>query len=1105
MSTDRAPRIPNDQWESHKGIIKALYLDQNKTIKEIEKFMSDNCQFHATEKQYVRKVTVNWKLRKNATKEEWEQASALVLKRKAEGKATELTIHGKIIPDKKRKKETKRYAPKNLFVARTPSAANRDITYFTVPWFNLQSQLTGLGSLLRSFGNRSVLDLDPDITLSNVLTLVDEQIPFNHSHQKELQNQQTPVSGSWPRLFLSLVFLSSNNRLNEDVLVEFLKLAISCGFLRDLKQALSMEGPTMRMFSVALLSAALEVTGEEGLQLIRYLLQQGVNPNSVYSSRTPLWRAVYSKNKAAVRLLLEYDANLLASFPSLKLHSSCHMDCYDGESLAKALIGMRHQILWGTNPNRSISLPTPIFLAIQAGDELRVRRLLEAGADPNIFDTEHLSLLHVSIECKSSVMIDLLVKFGADPDLFCRTETMEALMLAHPEVFDFNRHHIHSIVTPLQRAAEKGKLNVARQLLQAGANPDGTAILDIPITRGKRYNELNFSLTPLQIASRGKKCEIVEMLLKARAGADTRRVLQSTALQYACSLDCGEPNKMKIVKLLLERGADVNASPGQENGKSCLEAAAGVGDIALIKTLLRKGAVCSNPHSFLKLAIRSGSKELVNFLLDYFSRAGESAVNVTHNWSEYLKIAAKSGNVQLLYMILELCVDRGTGIYEKHVIDAMEAAVDCCDSTMLDLLFMPGINPDADGRACRILSKAIQVWKNDEADSCFDLLMAKFMAWGFDLDKPLPGDATPFCTAIWLHNWRATQSLIVSGVDVDKPSLRYVGSSDGPGDGMRNDILEPPLFQAIRNHAEDEKVCLANLLITNGANVDNLVNEYRTALLLALKSQKYEVAEILLGHGANPNAEDPETGMDAFDFIFQNHRWPPFSTFKSLVDHGLRVKAGSNGGILIRFIAETSGGASIYDFDRWDALVPVASLLLDAGAEVNARPTEKYPMTALQYAVEANHKELITILLAAGANIHAPAFWKEGKTTLQAACYGGNLELVQSLVAQGLDINAQSASHYGATALQFAVMQGHFKIVIFLLENGALINAPAALFEGRTALQGASEHGILDMIYLLLENDQDDGLEERCQDAAKFAEAQSRFEIAQLLREYKKV
>ncbi|KAM0297386.1 hypothetical protein ACHAPM_009512 [Fusarium culmorum] len=149
----KAPKIPHEQWEAYRDVIKTLYLEQNKTIKEIGKFMSENYQFYATEKQYIRKVTVNWKLRKNTKKEEWEQASALVLKRKVAGKPTELTIHGKIIPDKKRKKETRRYAPKNLVgsptftvletvVARTPPTVNQNITYFTIPWFNLQARLT---------------------------------------------------------------------------------------------------------------------------------------------------------------------------------------------------------------------------------------------------------------------------------------------------------------------------------------------------------------------------------------------------------------------------------------------------------------------------------------------------------------------------------------------------------------------------------------------------------------------------------------------------------------------------------------------------------------------------------------------------------------------------------------------------------------------------------------------------------------------------------------------------------------------------------------------------------------------------------------------------
>ena len=106
-----------------------MYLEQNKTIDEIISFMADNYHFYASyvystilladtnviyrKKQYIRKVTIKWKLRKNTKKEEWEQASSLVLKRKAEGKLTQLTIHGKIIPDKKSKREIRRYGPKD--------------------------------------------------------------------------------------------------------------------------------------------------------------------------------------------------------------------------------------------------------------------------------------------------------------------------------------------------------------------------------------------------------------------------------------------------------------------------------------------------------------------------------------------------------------------------------------------------------------------------------------------------------------------------------------------------------------------------------------------------------------------------------------------------------------------------------------------------------------------------------------------------------------------------------------------------------------------------------------------------------------------------------
>ncbi|KAJ4140984.1 hypothetical protein NW768_000191 [Fusarium equiseti] len=1225
----RAPRIPDSQWEVHKETIQSLYLEQNKTIDEIIGFMAENHQFYASKKQYIRKVTVNWKFRKNTTKEEWEQASSLVLKRKAEGKLTQLTIRGKIVPDKRSKREIRRYAPRDTFgspvlsriesvAVRTPPRSHRDITYFTLPWFNLQAQLrthmlgnglhpildgtiasindpiasslsisrdqVALGgfvkSLLLSIKSGSASKSDPDMTVPAMLKSLDEQMPFSHrdKHSTELQTGRSDILGPWSRLFLSMAFLSTNNRWRDETLIKFLELAISCGLLQDLKQALSIKGPTIRLFSVALLSAALDIPDGGGFDFAQDLLQQGVNPNSAHSAKTPLLRAVASQDEGAVRLLLDYGADPFASFPTLQLHSPSQMELYDSESLAKALLDMRSSLLWAADTGRKI-LRTPLSFAVEAKDEVRARQLLQAGADPNLFHPQDLSPLHVAVRSRSAALVNLLIVFGADPDLFCQTDTLEILSKTRQELFSSG-----SICTPLQSAVKGGHLAIVERLLQAGADPNGTIHLAMSAHNEKACYERDFALTALQIASRinwtylvsknqrGGAFELFELLLKAGACVDTRHLMQPTALQYVCGNKRFGKHRIKIAKLLLERGADVNARPAQLDGKIALaaaaglgdidlvelllkagadvntrhrmqpttlqyvcgntelgrdrikickllldwgadvnappaqldgnialEVAAGLGDVDLVELLLRVGATCSNPASVLQLAVTSGCQELVNFLIGQFPRASLSTLDIDENWAEYLEAAAESGNAQLVDMILKKCAGISTNHFEKYAINAIEAAVANNDNKVLFRLLLSRFNPNADGRAYSILNEALL--SGAVADTGFRLLMSKCATLQLDLDQPPPGEPTLLWTAIYRKNMDVAQCLIVSGADVNRPSL-FVDEAEG-------NRLETPMARAILCEAcmddDSDHLCPVDFLITSGANVDDLVDGSMTALLLALKEERYTAAEKLLLHGANPNIRDLNTRMHAFDIIVTRElkEWPPTSTLESLIDHGFQLNGEFSNGTTIQAVMKKL--LEVFWTDDWQIVELVVEFLMNAGAEVNAPTTEEAPMTALQYAIDTNHEELVNTLLAAGADIHAPAFWKKGRTTLQAACNAGNLELVRSLVEQGLDINERPASHHGATALQFAAIQGHIDVAIFLLENGALINAPAAAVEGRTALQGAAEHGMLDMIFLLLENDQDDGLEERCQEAARFAEKESRFDIAQILREYRKV
>ncbi|KAG9500916.1 hypothetical protein J7337_006597 [Fusarium musae] len=167
----QAPRIPPALWEAERPRITELYVNQDKTLDDVIQIMTES-GFHATRAQYIRKVNVNWKLQKNYTKEKWQHASALVTKREAEGKTTQLSIDGKVIPEKRRKKELRRYhVPQleedcecnmlgyrhllNVFevvrtsdcgvVALTPPSSSSKIVFINnLPWLNFRESFTSL-------------------------------------------------------------------------------------------------------------------------------------------------------------------------------------------------------------------------------------------------------------------------------------------------------------------------------------------------------------------------------------------------------------------------------------------------------------------------------------------------------------------------------------------------------------------------------------------------------------------------------------------------------------------------------------------------------------------------------------------------------------------------------------------------------------------------------------------------------------------------------------------------------------------------------------------------------------------------------------------------
>jgi ankyrin repeat protein len=129
--------------------------------------------------------------------------------------------------------------------------------------------------------------------------------------------------------------------------------------------------------------------------------------------------------------------------------------------------------------------------------------------------------------------------------------------------------------------------------------------------------------------------------------------------------------------------------------------------------------------------------------------------------------------------------------------------------------------------------------------------------------------------------------------------------------------------------------------------------------------------------------------------------------------------------------------------------------------------TELSKMTALHYASECGHSEIVKMLVSAGASIDFSD--NSGQRPLHYACHKGHLEVVKILFrADPSSINV--SNKYGHTALQIAAFRNRINIVEFLITatqaHPNLLNAKSK--DGRTPLSLASENGNFEIVKMLV-------------------------------------
>lgn len=278
----------------------------------------------------------------------------------------------------------------------------------------------------------------------------------------------------------------------------------------------------------------IEAARHQDAEAVHLLLKEGANPDDRQADgATALHWAVYHEDVNTVASLIEAGANVnavnrLGASPLYLAAKSGH------GNLIERLLGA------GADPNLALPLgETPLMTAARSGTAEGVRHLLVAGADVNASESSHqqTALMWATAQGHAEVA-GVLIDAGAD--LEARSKVRPRLMYVDATnggAFDQGMVEQLGGYSALLFAARNGDVDIARLLLDAGANTEGVAAN---------------GASPLVVAAHSGHPVLVHLLIEQ--GADANAIGAGYNALHAAVLR----GDLDTVVKLLEHGADPN-------------------------------------------------------------------------------------------------------------------------------------------------------------------------------------------------------------------------------------------------------------------------------------------------------------------------------------------------------------------------------------------------------------------------------------------------------------------------------------------------------------------------------------------------------------------
>jgi ankyrin repeat protein len=285
---------------------------------------------------------------------------------------------------------------------------------------------------------------------------------------------------------------------------------------------------------------------------------------------------------------------------------------------------------------------TPLMLASRVAAVDAVKALLKEGALPNRRSASLCTALGLAAEHpQGSDVVLILLKAKAQ------------------QIQDKKGR------TPLIEAAQNGSAESVRHLIDWMTPED---MRNCGVNQGAQGDHMS---TPLMRAAQGGKSrlEVLELLLEKSANINQLNEQQRSALFFACQV-----GQLSTAKALLDKGAKIDG-----NGMAPLGAACSFGSAEMVKLLLERRADVNIdpraengrvllPYSMcLENALRSGWDDVVRILQDHGAKVTSSPAGrrssselSIKSYGSALRSAATSGDMKALQTVLDGLVQTGS-------------------------------------------------------------------------------------------------------------------------------------------------------------------------------------------------------------------------------------------------------------------------------------------------------------------------------------------------------------------------------------------------------------------------------------------------------------